>query len=79
MRKPESQVLCIARCSKNAFFALQANIAGLSRELLVGTEKVPQRKRCDKDFAERSGEFSGVICRLWGFNPQGRHFSPFTF
>ena len=28
----------------------------------LGTEKVPQKKRCDKDFAERSGELSGVIC-----------------
>ena len=29
---------------------------------MMGTEKVPQKKLCDKDFAERSGELSGAIC-----------------
>ena len=27
-----------------------------------GTEKVPPKKLCDKDFAQRSGELSGAIC-----------------
>ena len=28
----------------------------------MGTEKAPQKKLCDEDFAERSGELSGAIC-----------------
>ena len=33
-----------------------------TRESLLGSKTVPQKKLCDKDFAERSGEFSGAIC-----------------
>ena len=29
---------------------------------LSGTEKVPPKNFCDKDFAELSGELSGAIC-----------------
>ena len=40
----------------------QAILNGHRPNPQLGTEDVPQKKMCDKDFAERSGEFSGSIC-----------------
>ena len=57
---PRVPVLC-EQCGRSAPIwksYLRAN----SQCLNSGTENVPQRTFCDKDFAELSGELSGAIC-----------------
>ena len=39
-----------------------ARFGALSVPSIIGDSKGTTKKLCDKDFAERSGEFSGVIC-----------------
>ena len=41
---------------------LQACVAMLTFGHRIGDRKGATKKLCDKDYAERSGEFSGAIC-----------------